>query len=147
MPNDTLATLVTASHSKCSLSCSICGSSLNLWLSGLCLSPYFSSDVRAWLQLCTSSCRLLTSPLLPTHHPSNVKSASTVQTQPLTSVLPSIFPWTHTHLAHITPTILQRAFCLGFIATSAATACWPFFLYFFPTNYSMSDSGLTNIHI
>ena len=115
MPNDTLATLVTASHSKCSLFCLICGSSLNLWLSGLCLSPYFSSDVRAWLQLCTSSCRLLTSPLLPTHHPSNVKSASTLQTQPPDLHSPQRLPMdTHASVSHHTdnaPADVLFGFC------------------------------------
>lgn len=98
MPNGTLAALVTVNHSKCSLCCLICGSLLNLWISGLCLPAYFSSDVSAWLRWCPLSCSLLTSPLLPTLHPSYMNSAFTLQTQPpLTSTLPSIFPWTHTH--------------------------------------------------
>lgn len=70
MPNDTLAALVTANHSKCSLFCLSCGSLLNLAGSQVCVCPYFSSDVSAWLQLCALCRSLLTSPLPAAHPPS-----------------------------------------------------------------------------
>lgn len=149
MPNDTLAALVTANHSKCSLFCLSCGSLLNLWISGLCLSAYFSSDVSAWLQLCALCRSLLTSPLLPTHHPSYVNSVFTLQTQPpLTSILPSIFPWTHTHLCLTSHWQYSRGIFLWVLLPLQLLLHADFsFFIFSPTNYSVSDNGLTTIHI
>jgi len=149
MPNGTLAALVTVNHSKCSLCCLICGSLLNLWISGLCLPAYFSSDVSACLRWCPLSCSLLTSPLLPTLHPSYMNSAFTLQTQPpLTSTLPSIFPWTHAFLCLTPHWQYSRGIFVWVLLPLQLLlhADFSFFL-FFPTNYSVSDNGLTNVHI
>lgn len=149
MPNDILAALVTANLSKCSLCCLICGSLLNLWISGLCLSAYFSSDVSAWLQLCTLSCSLLTSPLLSTLHPSYMNSTFTLHSAPSDLHFPQHLPMDrHTFLCLTPHWQYSRGIFVWVLLPLQLLLHTDFSFFIFPpTNYSVSDNGLTNVHI